>query len=219
MMSAIDSTNGKGAPNQAIQPEVYLVDDDAAVRDAIAFLLDSVGIRCQAFASADQFLAQYQNLPGVLILDVRMPRMSGLELQELLVERGITELAIIFISGHGDIPMAVEALKRGALDFLPKPFRDQELLDRVQMALAECRAGLRQAKDLKDTHQRISELTPRELEVMSMVADGKANKVVALELDISQRTVEIHRTNVMKKMGVRNLANLVRILYEADYFS
>ncbi|MEM1088993.1 MAG: response regulator [Pseudomonadota bacterium] len=207
------------AAEQGDQPPVYLVDDDSAVRDAIAFLLDSVTIECKAFSSAAEFLDGYGGDAGVLILDVRMPQMSGLELQDLLQERGINDLSIIFISGHGDIPMAVEALKRGAVDFLPKPFRDQDLLDRVQTAMNECREGQREAADLKDIQRRIESLTPRERQVMGMVADGKANKVVALDLEISQRTVEIHRTHVMEKMGVRNLAHLVRMLHQVDYFS
>ncbi|MFK7955064.1 MAG: response regulator transcription factor [Lysobacterales bacterium] len=213
------STNRNSTSNAGAHvPSVYLVDDDAAIRDAIAFLLDTVSIACQTFTSARHFLDAYDQRPGVLILDVRMPQMSGLELQEQLLSEGVTNLAIIFISGHGDIPMAVEAMKRGAVDFLPKPFRDQELLDRVQMALEECRDDQRRAGDVLDIRQRIESLTPREQQVMGMVAEGKANKVVALDLDISQRTVEIHRTHMMEKMGVRNLANLVRSLHQVGYF-
>lgn len=211
-------TNKNSESGKPSDPQVYLVDDDAAVRDAVAFLLDSVSITCQQHDSADAFLDAYDGQAGVLILDVRMPGMSGLDLQEELKRRGLDQLSIIFISGHGDIPMAVEALKRGALDFLPKPFRDQELLDRVQSALQQCRDGQQQFTDLQEIQRRVDSLTPRERQVMAMVADGKANKVVALDLEISQRTVEIHRTHVMEKMGVRNLAHLVRMLHQGQFF-
>jgi FixJ family two-component response regulator len=159
--------------------------------------MDSVGLNATAFDSARDFLAVYDGGHAVLVLDVRMPAMSGLELQEELNARGITALKIIFISGHGDIEMAVEALKRGATDFLSKPFRDQELLDRVHKALEDSNV---------------------ELERSATAADGKANKVIAMDLDISQRTVEIHRAHVMEKMGVGSLAQLIRQLHRADYF-
>lgn len=200
------------------EPQIYIVDDDPGVRDALGFLLDTVDLDAHLFASAQQFLDQYDGEPGVLVLDVRMPGMSGLELQDTLRERGVDQLSIIFISGHGDIPMAVEAVKRGALDFLPKPFRDQELLDRIQIALEDCRdAGRRQTEEA-EIRRRIESLTPRELEVMERVARGDANKVVAMDLDISQRTVEIHRAHVMQKMNVRALAQLVRDLHSVGYF-
>lgn len=207
-----------GTPAEATQQMVYIVDDDPAIRDSLSFLMDSVDLPSRAFESAAQFLAEYDQRPGALVLDVRMPGMSGLELQEELARRGTTRLAIVFISGHGDIPMAVEALKRGAADFLPKPFRDQDLLDRIHQALETNEAGLAQALADDEVHERLATLTPRERQVMAMVADGKANKVVAIDLAISQRTVEIHRAHVMEKMGVRSLAHLVRTLDQVNYF-
>ena len=201
-----------------MRQRIYVVDDDAAVRDSLSLLLDSVGLDATAFASAQEFLSAYEGQPGVVILDVRMPGMGGIELQETLNERGHDELAVIFISGHGDIPMAVEAIKRGAADFLPKPFRDQELIDRVQHTLSVNEVGIERAERMAEVNERIARLTPRERQVMEMVADGKANKVIAFDLEISQRTVELHRAQVMDKMGVRNLAHLVRSLHTAGYF-
>ena len=197
---------------------VYVVDDDAAVRDSLSFLLDSVGIQATVFESAPEFLDAYDGRHAVLVLDVRMPSMSGLELQETLNERGVDALKIIFISGHGDIEMAVEALKRGATDFLAKPFRDQELLDRIHQALEVNTADMARSASISDIQARLDSLTPRERDVLAMVADGKANKVVAMDLSISQRTVEIHRAHVMEKMGVTSLAQLIRQLHRADYF-
>lgn len=207
-----------GTPAEAAQQIVYIVDDDAAVRDSLSFLMDSVDLRARTYGSAPAFLDAYDGRPGVLVLDVRMPGMSGLELQEELGRRGFGKLAVIFISGHGDIPMAVEALKRGAADFLPKPFRDQELLDRIHQALDHNEAEMESAIAADEIEARIATLTPRERQVMEKVADGCANKVVALDLDISQRTVEIHRAHVMEKMGVRSLAHLVRTLERVNYF-
>ncbi len=197
---------------------IYVVDDDAAVRDSLSFLLDSVGLQAAAFASANDFLEHYDGEPGVLLLDVRMPSMSGLELQQMLKDRGCTALKIIFISGHGDIEMVVEALKRGAVDFLPKPFRDQELLDRIHEVLDSNQVEIDMTASMNDTRARLASLTPRERDVLAMVADGKANKVVAVDLSISQRTVEIHRAHVMEKMGVTSLAQLIRELFRAGYF-
>lgn len=198
---------------------VYIVDDDAAVRDSLMFLMDSVGIEATAFASAQEFLDQYDGRYAVLVLDVRMPSMSGLELQEKINARDDAEaLKIIFISGHGDIEMAVEALKRGAVDFLSKPFRDQDLLDRIHKALDQTSAELARNASVSDVRQRLDSLTPRERDVLAMVADGKANKVVALDLAISQRTVEIHRANLMEKMKASSLAHLIRQLHQVGYF-
>lgn len=194
---------------------VFVVDDDAAIRDSLSMLVASVGLPVKQFASANEFLEGYGDAPGVLVLDVRMPGMSGLELQEELVNRNVTNLAVLFMSGHGDIPMAVEALKRGATDFLQKPFRDQDLLDRIHTALEHNLEGLEKAIENHDIQIRLKNLTPREKQVMEMVADGKANKVIAQDLDISQRTVELHRSHVMEKMGVRSLAHLVRTLERA----
>lgn len=195
---------------------VYVVDDDDAVRSSLRLLLKSVGLPTVAHASAQEFLATWDDeQPGCLVLDVRMPVMSGIELQSELNQRGAI-IPVIFISGHGDIPMAVEAIQHGAFDFLQKPFRDQELIDRVQRALtsdAEHRQLLQQRETLR---HRFDSLTPREQEVLQLVTQGKANKVMAGDLGVSQRTVEIHRARVMEKMGAQSLAQLVRMVLELD---
>jgi len=193
------------------QPAVFIVDDDDAVRSSLRLLLKSAGLSTVAHASAKEFLDAWQpEQPGCLILDVRMPGMSGLELQAELNRRGAI-IPVVFISGHGDIPMAVEAIQHGAFDFLQKPFGDQDLLDRVQRALAadgENRKLLTQRELLRE---RFESLTPREREVLALVTQGKANKVMAGDLGVSQRTVEIHRARVMEKMGANSLAQLVRM--------
>jgi FixJ family two-component response regulator len=196
-------------------PSVYIVDDDEAVRGAVRFLIRSVGLAAQVYASAQEFLAAYDRRdPGCLLLDVRMPGMSGLDLQQELNRRGAT-IPVVFITGHGDVPMAVEAMQQGAFDFLQKPFRDQDLLDRVQRALArdaETRARLAARAEIRT---RLATLTPRETEVMELVTHGKANKVAGAELGVSQRTVEIHRAHVMEKMRAGSLAELVRMVLDS----
>jgi two-component system response regulator FixJ len=191
---------------------VFVVDDDDAVRDSLRLLLKSAGMACEVFSSAQQFLTTYEpSQPGCLVLDVRMPGMSGLEMQQELSLRGAM-IPVIFITGHGDIPMAVEAMQHGAFDFLQKPFRDQELLDRVQRALMrdmENRIRLRQTDKIRE---RLATLSPREREVLELVTQGKANKMVAGDLGVSQRTVEIHRAHVMQKMEAGSLAELVRMM-------
>jgi two-component system, LuxR family, response regulator FixJ len=193
------------------KPTVYIVDDDDGMRRALGILMTTVGYQPAAFAGPREFLAKYDpSQPGCLVLDVRMPEMSGLEVQQHLNRNG-SMLPVILVSGHGDIPMAVQAMKDGAFDFLQKPFRDQELLDRINAALkvdAENRANVDRLADLK---QRADSLTPREREVMALVVDGKANKVIAIDLGLSERTVEIHRANVMEKMGARSVAHLVKM--------
>ncbi|TAJ52365.1 MAG: response regulator transcription factor [Nevskiaceae bacterium] len=195
---------------------VFIVDDEEAVRDSIAMLLRSVGLRTQVFADATSFLRQYRSeLAGCLVLDVRMPRMSGLELQQELNRRGWA-LPVIFITGHGDVPMAVEAMRAGALDFLQKPFKDDDLIRRVQKALdqdARERAALAERDLLR---QHFEELTAREREVARRIVAGQANKAVALDLGLSERTVELHRAHVMQKMEARNLAQLVQMLLQVD---
>jgi len=193
------------------QQQVFVVDDDEPVRDAIGMLLETVEIPYQTFSSAQAFLDAYDPArPGCLVLDIRMPGVSGLELQQQLIEMD-ARIPIIFITGHGDVPMAVEAMKRGAVDFIRKPFRDQELLDRIQEAL-QLESGQRaEFQAVEDLRTRLSSLTPREHEVFERVAAGQANKVVAIELGISERTVEIHRSQVMHKTGARSLADLVRM--------
>lgn len=196
--------------------QVFVVDDDDAVRDSISMLLDTIDISHRCFATASEFLDFYDGgQRGCLLLDIRMPGMSGLELQQHLIDAHST-LPIIFITGHGDIPMAVEAMRKGAMDFLRKPFREQELLDRLQEALGHD-ANIHSAKlDRAKSLKRIASLTPRELEVFERVASGQANKVIAVELGISERTVEVHRSQVMSKLQARTLARLVRIKIESE---
>ena len=184
--------------------------------DRSGILLRSVDLECQALASATEFLAVYDpTQPGCLVLDVRMPGMSGLELQQQLNLRGAT-IPVIFITGHGDIPMAVDAMQHGATDFLQKPFRDQDLIDRIQRALEKdvrTRAALEQHDSIRE---RIATLTPRERQVLTMMTQGKANKIMAHELGLSQRTVEIHRARVMEKSGAASLAQLVRMVMDVE---
>jgi len=197
-------------------PTVFIVDDDAAVRDALKLLLRSVGLASEAHASADEFLASFDpDRPGCLVLDVRMPGMSGLELQERLKERN-SSLPIIFLTAHGDIEMAVQAVKAGALDFIQKPFRDQELLDKVHYAIAQDARLRAQIAEAAEIRSRIKSLTPREVELLEMVVEGRANKVIARDLSISQRTVEIHRARVMKKMKAGSVTDLVRMVMRAE---
>jgi FixJ family two-component response regulator len=193
-------------------PIVYLVDDDEAVRDALGMLFKSIGLVHEAYASALDFLQRYD--PGrhsCLIADIRMPGLSGLELQQRLNDQR-AEIPVIFITGHGDVPMAVTAMKSGAADFIQKPFRDQDLIDRINKALArdgERRKGRAEEDDIR---RRIALLTPRESEVMRRVVRGQANKVIAMDLGVSQRTVELHRARVMRKVRLRSVAELVHAI-------
>ena len=198
------------------QPVVHVIDDDEAVRDSISMLLDTEGIKHVVYASATDFLNVYNDaMCGCLVLDIRMPGMTGLELQEMLNRRNAS-LPIIFITGHGDIPMAVEAMRRGALDFLRKPFGEDDLLQRVNEALARAAEGREERDAHEEVHEHFESLSPREKEVFERVAAGQANKFVAIELGISERTVEIHRAQVMKKMDARSLAQLVRMKIDLD---
>ena len=191
---------------------VFIVDDDEPVRDALRLLMKSVGHEAETFASGDEFLASCsQETSGCLILDIRMPGMSGLELQEQLHKQGVN-IPIIFITGHGDVPMAVQAMKHGAIDFLQKPFREQDLVDRVNEALKKDVNTNKLALHLTEIEQRVSNLTPRERQIMNMIVQGKASKVIAINLGLSQRTVETHRTRIMRKMQSRSLAELVRMV-------
>jgi two-component system response regulator FixJ len=195
-------------------PTVFIVDDDDAVRGALRLLLKSVGLAATTLSSAQDFLATYDpQQPGCLILDVRMPGMSGLELQQQLNLRGAI-IPVIFITGHGDIPMAVEAMQQGAFDFLQKPFRDQDLIDRIQRALAKDQTGRAELRERARIKQRLETLTAREREVLELVTSGKPNKIMAADLGVSQRTVEIHRARVMEKMGASSLAQLVRMVLD-----
>jgi two-component system, LuxR family, response regulator FixJ len=193
---------------------VFIVDDDSGVRSSIRVLLKSIGIAATALASAQEFLASFDpDQPGCLVLDIRMPGMSGMELQQQLNMRGAI-IPVIFITGHGDVPMAVEAMQHGAFDFLQKPFRDQDLIDRIQKALArdrETRAALRKHSQIRE---RLDSLTPREKDVLRLLTQGQQNKVMAGELGLSQRTVEIHRAHVMEKMGASSVAQLVRMVLD-----
>jgi two-component system response regulator FixJ len=195
-------------------PIVFVVDDDSGVRTSIRILLKSVGIHTTAFASAKEFLAAYDpGQPGCLVLDIRMPGMSGMELQQELNRLGAV-IPVVFITGHGDVPMAVEAMQQGAFDFLQKPFRDQDLIHRIQQALQRDeahRAALRQTDSIR---KRLESLTPREREVLDLLVEGKQNKVMAAELGLSQRTVEIHRAHVIDKMQARSIAQLVRMMLD-----
>jgi two-component system response regulator FixJ len=195
---------------------VFIVDDDDAVRDSLGLLMKSVGLKARVFDSAESFLENYKPAnTGCLVLDIRMPGMSGIELQRELSNRKL-ELPIIFITAHGDIPMAVEAVRNGALDFVQKPFDDKELVGKIEKALSE--SLQRQEDDLEraEIRRRASTLTAREQEVMSQVVQGKANKVIAGDLGVSQRTVEIHRARVMEKMQAGSLAHLVRMVLIAE---
>jgi FixJ family two-component response regulator len=190
-------------------PIIYLVDDDDAVRDSLGMLFKSIGLKHEAFSSALDFLQHYDaRRHSCLVADIRMPGLSGLELQQRLNEQR-AEIPIIFITGHGDVPMAVTAMKSGAADFVQKPFRDQDLIDRINKALARDRERRKERAEQNEIRARIALLTPREKEVMQRVARGQANKVIAMDLGVSQRTVELHRARVMHKLKMRSVAELV----------
>jgi len=198
------------------QDTVFVVDDDEGIREGLGLLLETVGQRYESYSSAIEFLDAYDaSKGGCLVLDIRMPQMSGLELQEKLNEQG-SLLPIIFITGHGDIQMAVEAMRRGALDFIRKPFREQDLLDRINEALAFDAGQRKNIAERQQLVDKVAALSKREHEVFHRVANGEMNKVIAQDLGISARTVEVHRSQVMKKLGVRTLAQLVRIKIEAE---
>lgn len=192
-------------------PIVFVVDDDEAVRLSTEMLIRSMGLRVESFDSATEFLEDFDpQQPGCVILDIRMPGMSGLELQEHLNEMKAS-IPIVFVTGHGDVPMAVKAMKAGAVDFIQKPFRDQELIDRVHSALDEDREKREESATRAKINDRIKTLTSREFEVMGLVVEGKPNKEIAFDLGLSPRTVEIHRARVMQKMGAGSLPDLVRM--------
>lgn len=190
--------------------QIYIVDDDEALRDSLVWMLESSGYTVSAFDSAEAFLAAYrETFSGCLVLDVRMPGMSGLELFEELGRRRCT-LPVIFITGHGDVPMAVSALKKGAVDFIEKPFGDQEMLRLIAQCLEQERASRSKRKLEADTARRLEHLTQREREVLDLIIAGKLNKQIADVLGISIKTVEVHRARVMEKMGAHSLAELVQ---------
>ena len=194
-----------------VLPVVFVIDDDASVRAALSSLIRSVGLRVEVFASASEFLAAKRtDGPSCLILDVRLPGMSGLNFQAELAKANIV-IPIIFITGHGDIPMSVKAMKAGAVEFLTKPFRDQDLLDAIKVALERARSWIESEKAVSELRANFESLSPRETEVMARVTSGLLNKQIAAELGVSEVTVKVHRGNVMQKMGAKSLADLVKM--------
>lgn len=195
-----------------VLPVVFVIDDDASVRAALSSLVRSVGLRVEVFASASEFLAtkRTDDGPSCLILDVRLPGMSGLHFQAELAKANAF-IPIIFITGHGDIPMSVKAMKAGAVEFLTKPFRDQDLLDAIKVALERARSWIESEKAVSELRAKFETLSPREKEVMTRVTSGLLNKQSAVELGVSEVTVKVHRGNVMQKMGAKSLADLVRM--------
>lgn len=201
-----------GAMNSAV---VHIVDDDEAIRQGLSALLGTVSIEARTYASATEFLdIAAQEMSGCLVLDVRMPGMSGLELQQALNARGI-HLPVIVISGHGDVPMAVRAMKAGAVDFLLKPFNEQDLLDRILAALNAHDQEGKRAQAMKEAAARFAMLTSREREVLALIMECQHNKSIAFELGISEKTVDVHRFNIMRKSGARNLSELVQLRLQA----
>jgi FixJ family two-component response regulator len=196
----------------AAVPTVFIVDDDGGVRRAVQDLVESVGLRAESFATGLEFLKKKRTSdPSCLVLDVRLPQMSGLDFQRMLADLGV-QIPIIFITAHGDIPMSVRALKSGAVEFLTKPFRDQDLLDAIQQALQLDRAAQEQQHQVQELNGRYMTLTAREREVMGLVVTGMLNKQIALEIGASEATVKIHRGNVMQKMQAGSLLELVRMV-------
>lgn len=204
------------SPRPPPKPHVCVVDDDAMVRTSLQMLLEVLGMRVSTYADAAAFLADPSALGcDVLLLDVRMPGMSGLQLQAQLNERH-ADVPILFISGHGDIPMAVRAMRAGALDFLQKPFNEQVLIDWIQTAIQRRESARDRADGADEVRRRLASLTPREREVLDAVMEGKANKVIASDFGVSLKTVEQHRSRMMSKLGVRKVADIFRLLQGAD---
>ena len=197
------------------EPVVFVVDDDEAICRSLGLLIEDVGLRVEAFTSAQHFLSAYDPAqPGCLVLDVRMSGMSGLELQARLNELGM-RIPTVIMTGHGDVPMAVEAMKAGALDFIEKPFRDQVMLDSIQKAVSLDRQVRETEKRHEDFRSRLDLLTQREQQILDLLVGGKTNKAIAYELGISQKTVDFHRSNVLNKLGVNSVVDLVRLAHRA----
>ena len=195
-----------------IQQTVYVVEDDEAVRDSLELLLKSDSKPVKTYESANAFLKDYSDkMAGCIVLDIRMPGMDGMELQKKLNDKH-SILPIIFVTGHGDVPMAVDAMKEGAVDFIQKPYREEALLEKIEAALEQDQEQRKSLDEKQEIIRRVKSLTPREREIMDRMIAGQANKVIAIELEISQRTVEIHRSRVMHKMGTHSLAHLVRMV-------
>ena len=193
-------------------PTVFIVDDDASVRDALKRLLRSVGLRCELFGLAQEFLRYRRpDLPSCLVLDVRLPGTSGLDLQRQLADAEI-QIPLIFITAHGDIPMSVRAMKAGAVEFLPKPFRDQDLLEAIHIAMERDRTRRQRETEIAAVRARFETLTPREREVVAMVVSGMPNKRIATEIGITENTVKVHRSRAMDKMQALSLADLVKMV-------
>ena len=200
-------------PNEApeLQPIVFVIDDDASLRNALTNLFRSVGLRAEVFASAPELLqSKLPDVPSCLVLDVRLPGLSGLDFQAELSKANI-HIPIIFMTGHGDIPMTVRAMKAGAVDFLTKPFRDQDMLDAVAAAIERDRERRKEEKVLSELRSRFASLTPREQQLLALVTSGLMNKQIAAEIGLAEITVKIHRGSIMKKMSAKSLADLVRM--------
>jgi FixJ family two-component response regulator len=195
----------------SVIPTVFIIDDDRGMRQSMQDLVESVGLRAESFATGEEFLRRKRtNDPSCLVLDVRLPQMSGLDFQRQLAETGV-QIPIIFVTAHGDVPMSVRALKSGAVEFLTKPFRDQDLLDAIQQALQRDRAAREQQAEMHDLQVRYRGLTAREREVMTLVVSGMLNKQIASEIGASEATVKIHRGHVMQKMQAGSIVDLVRM--------